>query len=966
MTSQSAWSDVQSIKLSSHANAEAIVPMDASAAKPVIVQADPIVVNDEAKSVSAKEIKQIKKVKASKTPIRAAADSEYTEWVREDIGVLDDNIAREVEATLNSYANVNDKSIFCSSQTVVMTRKLKSDETKVQFKLCKFLGYSDVIINFDTNTWKGTFENAFLDMPLGSGLQEKVGAEFYYLYSQDINFTPETKTITFGSLAMLLNDKGTGWWLNNSKPVNIVLPYMNDDFSEWESLGVGTIDVNFGALESVESYLNLYAKDGDETIKFANTTEVMARKLKSNPSIVQYKFCKFLGYDDVCVLIDETSLRGIIQRTNIGIPYFSGLNDWGLYGNSIDFAGTVLYAPIRKQFTFTNVLLYLDEGSGYNFGVDQFGITLPGGNTEVGFSQEKILSGGEKSTDKSITYSVELRDVDHLRYVVKYGAGVGRVGFTYAELSDIISGKTAYKETKTEVTIDFTEGCGDYGVLLVAMDENDKYMGFYSVWTCQSNVATPGTWKSIGRGTWHYDLDWMYSYNDRDTGESKIYYFPTDKMEWEVEIEKLVDGDREVYRVVNPYTPECPLADSFNELFAILNIDYPVFNTDDTYWVEFELCKDGTIKFKNRPHGENVFWGMDRFSYNGLPFIFKDKRLKIKKPSPDPRLDENSLGQYFVLDFPGFRGVGFETVESTPVGGDSNNGEVVGTVGENVEKLLYATIPASDTKPTEAELANIVNDILANPDKYNVYTVSQNARSATSQVELPYSISEASWMIIVPVGNDGVAFDYTVAPLKYTTSISNVSMTETLLSFAYDGSEFKGKFTGLTLKKTTDPEKCQDVYTFPNPYANDPGWYSLLSVTRKDTEDWMFVHDYSGETDNIYFVDCDPGVSVYELFNGEYYLIPTFGDAYKEGDKFYFKYLKCGIEGYSNEFNLTGDQYFVIDLSQTESAVSDIAVEDESNMPVEFYDLQGRRVENPASGLYIRRQGSRVSKVLVK
>ena len=33
---------------------------------------------------------------------------------------------------------------------------------------------------------------------------------------------------------------------------------------------------------------------------------------------------------------------------------------------------------------------------------------------------------------------------------------------------------------------------------------------------------------------------------------------------------------------------------------------------------------------------------------------------------------------------------------------------------------------------------------------------------------------------------------------------------------------------------------------------------------------------------------------------------------------------------------------------------------------VEYFDLQGRRVENPASGLYIRRQGSKAAKVLVK
>lgn len=46
--------------------------------------------------------------------------------------------------------------------------------------------------------------------------------------------------------------------------------------------------------------------------------------------------------------------------------------------------------------------------------------------------------------------------------------------------------------------------------------------------------------------------------------------------------------------------------------------------------------------------------------------------------------------------------------------------------------------------------------------------------------------------------------------------------------------------------------------------------------------------------------------------------------------------------------------------------VSNIAV-DNTNAPVEFYNLQGIRVENPAAGnIYIRRQGTTATKVLVK
>ena len=46
------------------------------------------------------------------------------------------------------------------------------------------------------------------------------------------------------------------------------------------------------------------------------------------------------------------------------------------------------------------------------------------------------------------------------------------------------------------------------------------------------------------------------------------------------------------------------------------------------------------------------------------------------------------------------------------------------------------------------------------------------------------------------------------------------------------------------------------------------------------------------------------------------------------------------------------------------SGVNDIAID--ANAPVEYYDLQGRRVNNPSNGLYIMRQGSKVVKSILK
>lgn len=58
------------------------------------------------------------------------------------------------------------------------------------------------------------------------------------------------------------------------------------------------------------------------------------------------------------------------------------------------------------------------------------------------------------------------------------------------------------------------------------------------------------------------------------------------------------------------------------------------------------------------------------------------------------------------------------------------------------------------------------------------------------------------------------------------------------------------------------------------------------------------------------------------------------------------------------QFNVTGYEKAV------DTGIADIVADE--NAPVEYFNLQGIRVENPENGLYIRRQGNKVTKVIVK
>ncbi len=88
----------------------------------------------------------------------------------------------------------------------------------------------------------------------------------------------------------------------------------------------------------------------------------------------------------------------------------------------------------------------------------------------------------------------------------------------------------------------------------------------------------------------------------------------------------------------------------------------------------------------------------------------------------------------------------------------------------------------------------------------------------------------------------------------------------------------------------------------------------------------------------------------------------------------YHENANMTIEGATadQKFNVTIDvkhnRMTIIDPTTTgiENIVNDAVEAIDENAPVEYFNLQGVRVENPVSGLYIRRQGNKATKVLVK
>lgn len=65
-----------------------------------------------------------------------------------------------------------------------------------------------------------------------------------------------------------------------------------------------------------------------------------------------------------------------------------------------------------------------------------------------------------------------------------------------------------------------------------------------------------------------------------------------------------------------------------------------------------------------------------------------------------------------------------------------------------------------------------------------------------------------------------------------------------------------------------------------------------------------------------------------------------------------------------DNINASVDMYLSFGYNPTTTAVRGVDIYD--NAPVEYYNLNGQRVADPSNGIFIRKQGSKTSKVAIK
>ncbi|MCM1152616.1 MAG: alpha-amylase family glycosyl hydrolase [Muribaculum sp.] len=129
---------------------------------------------------------------------------------------------------------------------------------------------------------------------------------------------------------------------------------------------------------------------------------------------------------------------------------------------------------------------------------------------------------------------------------------------------------------------------------------------------------------------------------------------------------------------------------------------------------------------------------------------------------------------------------------------------------------------------------------------------------------------------------------------------------------------------------------------------NNYSYFSFTTAVASTVSDWDLINasDRYGATSNDLSIKLNNPVGVKCFYGG--------GNA---GEAFAWKAVP-------------GTYSFTLDLSQNSLVISEPTavglVDDDILLPAVYYNLQGIRVENPAPGIYVKRQGSTMKKVLIK
>lgn len=135
---------------------------------------------------------------ADKTINHTASDADYSEWKSLGTATLGDGY-NYLEAGLNSYRKQGDEKIVFANTTEVMMRHMTGNNDIRQIKFCKFLGYNDIVADYDAISGFCSISPTPTGIPVPGLLADNYGCEAIRFMCSSISYSDVRKIFTFNN-----------------------------------------------------------------------------------------------------------------------------------------------------------------------------------------------------------------------------------------------------------------------------------------------------------------------------------------------------------------------------------------------------------------------------------------------------------------------------------------------------------------------------------------------------------------------------------------------------------------------------------------------------------------------------------------------------------------------------------------------------------------------------------------------
>ncbi len=237
--------------------------------------------------------------------------------------------------------------------------------------------------------------------------------------------------------------------------------------------------------------------------------------------------------------------------------------------------------------------------------------------------------------------------------------------------------------------------------------------------------------------------------------------------------------------------------------------------------------------------------------------------------------------------------------------------------------------------------------------------------TATAAENTEFKAGTASYLLTVVAGAPENAIYWSELGADFTFEMNNIEGQEGKTVWQHDktyGLKASAYVNGIhaAMALAVSPEidltnATSAKLDFKNAFNN----YKLNNVMIQPSEFDNYAMLMIAESGKILETEPQPLVTPPTAFSWNFYNNASVSLDQYVGKKIQFAFLYISTEEVAGTWEVKN-----IAVTGDKSGIA--GIEAEANAPVEYFNLQGVRVANPENGLFIRRQGNTVTKVLVK